>query len=98
MDIERRKALAHIMSNVRLRRQFKRMKRIVVVGSIAALFSGCVVSNPNGFRLTASLGAEQVQEHSETYSVKQSERPYICSWINVGSLCGSPEAPQQDLK
>jgi hypothetical protein len=89
------------MSNVRLRREVRKMKRIAVV-SMSALFAGslltgCVVSNPNGFRLTASLGAEQVQEHSETYSVKQSDKPYLCSWINVGSLCGSPEAPQ-DLK
>jgi hypothetical protein len=92
-----RKAIEHIMSNVRLRRQVKQLKRVAVVASMALLFSGCVVSNPNGFRLTASLGAEQVQEHSETYSVKQSDKPYLCSWINIGSLCGSPEVPQ-DLK
>jgi hypothetical protein len=96
MDLERRKALAHVMTNVRLRRAFKKLRagkksgRVIAISALFAssLLSGCVATNPNGFRLTASLGAEQVQEHTETYTVKPSDKPYICSWVNVESLCG----------
>ncbi len=91
-----RKAFEHVMSNVRLRRQFKHYKRVVTVASMAALFSGCVVSNPNGFRFTSSLGVESIQDHTETYTVKPSDRPYICSFVNVESLCGS-SVPQPIL-
>lgn len=83
-----RRAFEHVMSNVRLRRQFKHYKRVIAVASMATLFSGCVMASPNGFRATASLGIEEVQEHTESYTVRD-KAPCggLKAWV-VG--CGQP--------
>jgi hypothetical protein len=78
MDIEKRKILVHVMENVRLRRAVKKLRakgkqgKVIAISALFAgsMLSGCVAANPGGFRLTASLGAEQVQDHTDTYTVK----------------------------
>jgi hypothetical protein len=83
-----RKAFEHVMSNVRLRRQFRHYKRVIAVASMAALFSGCVMASPNGFRATASLGIEEVQEHEEKFTVRdKTSCGGLKAWV-VG--CGQP--------
>jgi hypothetical protein len=96
MDLERRKALAHVMTNVRLRRAFKKLRakgkqgRVIAISALFAgsLLSGCVVASPNGFRATASLGIEEVQEHEEKFTVKdKASCGGLKAWV-VG--CGQP--------
>lgn len=98
MNIEQRKALAHVLSNVKLRRAMKKLRSKPASFAVSALFvgsmlSGCVVASPEGFRLTASLGAEQVQEHTESYTVHD-KTPCggLRAWITG---CGESAVPTQ---
>jgi len=85
--IQQRKALAHVLDNVKLRRAFKKLRKgksikiAVSAVFIGAVMSGCVVANPEGFRVTASLGAEAIQEHEEKYLVKPSACKGLKGWI-----------------
>jgi hypothetical protein len=76
-----------------VRARCRKVGKVARHGSIAALFAvggtGCVAASPSGFRFTASLGAEQVQEHTESYKVvDRTPCGGLKAWITG---CATPE-------
>jgi hypothetical protein len=89
MDIKRRQALTHVMANVRLRREYKKMRKVKVKG-IALLFAASLLA-------TGCTAKGRISDSSGYVNLEADEAGMLAfSSLIQGAISNGKASPDQD--